>query len=524
MSLKERHEPGLRLRAVSHGKPGETLILPDDTYNRSLVENVHPSTWVNPRPTGRYNLVVLGAGTAGLVSAVGAAGLGAKVAIVEKHLMGGDCLNFGCVPSKGLLRAARAVHAVRTAEAFGVRAAGLASFDFGAAMERMRRLRAAISQNDSAHRLAGLGIDVFIGQARFVASDAVEVDGQRLRFSRAVIATGARPATLAVPGLAETGFLTNETVFSLTVLPRRLLVIGAGPIGCELAQAFRRFGSEVSMVSLDPRLLPREDPEAAAILSSQFEREGIRMALGAEIRRVERRGEEKVVIYQKGRAHQEVAGDEILVAVGRAPNIEGLNLEAAGVEFNRMGVKVDDRLRSTNRRVYAAGDVSSLYKFTHAADAMARVALQNALFFGRKRASALVIPWCTYVDPEVAHVGLYEKEAQKRGFDVSTFTVPLREVDRAVLDGDEEGFARVHADRKSGRILGATLVAPHAGEMIAEMSLAITTGLSLGSVAKTIHPYPTQVEVWKRLGDAWNRTRLTPRVNGFLRRYLSWRR
>jgi pyruvate/2-oxoglutarate dehydrogenase complex dihydrolipoamide dehydrogenase (E3) component len=503
--------------------PPTPLILPDDDHNRALVENVHPPAWVNPTPTGRYNLVVLGAGTAGLVSAAGAAGLGAKVAIVERHLMGGDCLNFGCVPSKGVLRAARAVQAVRMAGAFGVRASAPVDVDFAAAMERMRRLRAGISRNDSARRLAQLGVDVFIGEAKFTDRDVVDVGGQRLRYSRAVIATGARAVNPPVPGLAETGFLTNETVFSLTELPRRLIVIGAGPIGCELAQAFRRFGSQVTVVSLDPRLLPREDADAAAVLARRFEAEGIATVLGA-ILRAERRGAGKGLVFERDGQEEEVVGDELLVAVGRAPNVEGLGLEAAGVAFDRRGVKVDERLRTSNRRVYAAGDVCSAYKFTHAADAMARIVLQNALFFGRKKASALVIPWCTYTDPEVAHVGLHEEEARERGIDVLTLTVPLEEVDRAVLDGEGDGFARVHAERRSGRILGATLVAAHAGEMIAEMSLAITAGLSLGTVGRTIHPYPTQAEAWKRLGDAFGRTRLTPRVRGFFERFLRWRR
>lgn len=509
-------------RTESDGQPAQTLILPDDAHNRALVHNVHPPTWVNATPSGRYNLVVLGAGTAGLVSAVGAAELGAKVALVEKHLMGGDCLNFGCVPSKGLLRASRAVQAMREADAFGVRTADSIDFDFAAATERMRRLRAGISHNDSAHRLAKLGIDVFLGEAKFVGRNAVEVGGQTLHFSRGVIATGARAANPPIPGLAELGFLTNETVFSLTELPRRLVVIGAGPIGCELAQAFRRFGSDVSLLTDGSRLLPREDADAGAILAAQFAREGIQIALGAKILRAERQNGAKALIFQReGREHA-VAADEILVAVGRAPNVEGLNLEAAGVAFDKAGVKVDDHLRTSNRNIYAAGDICSAYKFTHAADAMARTVLQNALFFGRKRASALVIPWCTYTDPEVAHIGLSEKEARDQGLDLATLTVHLDEVDRALLDGDEKGFARVHAQKRSGRILGATLVARHAGEMISEVSLAITAGVGLGTIAKTIHPYPTQAEAWKRLGDAWNRSRFTPRVRSLFNRYLSW--
>ena len=502
----------------------QTLILPADAYNRSLVDNVHPLTWVNPKPGGRYNLVVLGAGTAGLVSAAGAAGLGAKAALIEKHLMGGDCLNFGCVPSKGLLRAARAAQETREAGPFGIGMPDSISFDFSFAMERMRRLRANISKHDSAHRLYELGVDVFFGAAKFVARDAVEVGGQTVLFSRAVIATGTRAASPAITGLAGVGFLTNETVFSLTELPRRLAVIGAGPIGCELAQAFRRFGSDVFLLTHGSRLLPREDADAAGVLARQFDREGIHVALGANILRAEKQDGAKAIVFQQDGRENRVVVDEILVAVGRVPNVEGLDLDAAGVAFDKKGVTVDDQLRTSNRHIYAAGDICSAYKFTHVADATARVVLQNALFFGRKKASALVIPWCTYTDPEVAHVGLYEKQARERGLDLTTLTVPLNEVDRAVLDGDENGFARIHAEKRSGRILGATLVARHAGEMISEISLAITAGVGLGTLAKTIHPYPTQAEAWKRLGDDWNRSRLTPRLRNVFARYLSWRR
>ncbi len=508
----------------------QTLLAPDDAHNRALVANVHPPGWVNPTPTGRYNLVVIGAGTAGLVSAVGAAGLGAKVAIVEKHLMGGDCLNFGCVPSKGVLRAARAVHAARHAETFGARTDGSIGVDFGAAMERMRRLRAEISHNDSAKRLAKLGVDVYMGEARFVARDAVEVAAQRLAFSRAVIATGARAADLPIPGLKEAGYLTNETVFSLTELPRRLAVIGAGPIGCELAQAFARFGSEVTLIEAVPQILIKEDRDAAQLVQHALEQDGVKIVVGCKITNVgckmtvEGGPKGKTIVAEHGGTIREIAVDEILVAVGRAPNVEGLDLEAAGVEFDKTGVKVDDRLRTSNRRVYAAGDICSGYKFTHAADAMARIVLQNALFFGRKKSSALVIPWCTYTDPEVAHVGLHEKEAQEQGLDVVTHTVPLKEIDRAVLDGETVGFARVHAERKTGRILGATLVASHAGEMIGEISLAMVGGSSLGALSRTIHPYPTQAEAWRRLGNTFMRSRLTPRLASVLREYFRWRR
>lgn len=500
------------------------LVLPDDIHNRTLVGNVHPVAWRNPEPASRYNLVVIGAGTAGLVSAVGAASLGARVAIVERHLMGGDCLNVGCVPSKALIRASRAAADVRNAEVFGVRIGGPVTVDFAAVMDRMRTLRAAISFNDSVARLAGLGIDVFLGQGRFVSTDAVEVDGRRLRFARAVVATGARAAAPPIPGLADAGYLTNETIFSLTRLPDRLLVIGAGPIGCELSQAFRRFGSAVTLISDSSRILPREDADAASVVQSAMTRDGVQLVLDAKVIRVEGRGaggEQRIVVEQQGR-ERVVTGDSILVAVGRAPNVEGLGLDIAGVAFDGRGVHVDDRLRTTNRRVLAAGDIASPFKFTHAADALARTVLQNALFFGRKGTRSLVIPWATYTDPEIAHVGISAADADRRT-DVRTLTVHLGEVDRALLDGTPEGFARVHADQR-GRVLGATLVAPHAGEMIGEMCLAMSASVRLGTVAQTIHPYPTQAEAWKKLGDAWNRGRLTPRVRSVLETVMRWRR
>jgi pyruvate/2-oxoglutarate dehydrogenase complex dihydrolipoamide dehydrogenase (E3) component len=467
--------------------------------------------------------VVVGAGTAGLVSAVGAAGLGARVALVERALLGGDCLNHGCVPSKGVIRAARAAYDAREAAAFGIEIAS-ARADFGAAMARMRRLRAGIAHHDSAARAASLGVDVFLGDGRFVGPDALEVTGATLRFKRAVVATGARAAAPPVPGLAETGYRTNETIFTLTGLPRRLAVLGAGPIGCELAQAFRRFGSEVTVISAGPRVLPRDDPDASATLERQLEREGVRLLFEARLSRVERRGGEDILLLEKDGTASPVECDEILVAVGRAPNVEGLGLEAAGVAFGRAGVMVDDRLRTSNPRIFAAGDVSSAWKFTHAADAMARAVLRNAFFFGRARASALVIPWTTYTDPEIAHVGMSAAEAAAAGERVLTLTVPFREVDRAVLDGEPEGFARIHVESRAGRLLGATAVARHAGEMISEPTLGITKRLTAADLSATIHPYPTQAEIWRKLGDAWQLTRLTPRARRLLSTVIHWRR
>ncbi|MFP4599525.1 MAG: FAD-containing oxidoreductase, partial [Persicimonas sp.] len=487
-------------------------VLPDDAYNRRLLDNVHPRDWTNPLPTGGYNLVVIGAGTGGLVSAAGAAGLGAKVALIERHLMGGDCLNHGCVPSKALLRAARAVADVRRAGEFGVRVEGEPIVDFAAIMERMRRLRADISEADSAERFDNLGVDVYLGQARFVAPDAVEVGGQTLAFNKAIIATGARPKVPPINGLEEAGFLTNESIFTLTELPERLAVLGGGPIGAELAQAFSCFGSQVVLLEMQQQILPREAPKAAAIVERALRDDGVDMRLGAEVSAVHRMGEKestKVVEFRQDGQTDQIEVDEILVSFGRRPNVAGLGLHAAEVDHDpNTGVHVDDRLQTSNKKIYAVGDVASRYNFTHLADAMARMALKNALFFGRDKMSSLFIPWVTYTDPEIAHVGLYEHEAAEQGYEVDTFVERFDDLDRAVVSGQTSGLLEVHVDHKTGELLGATMVARHAGEMISELTLAMQADLDLSDIADTIHPYPTESEAIKHLADDYNRTRL----------------
>jgi pyruvate/2-oxoglutarate dehydrogenase complex dihydrolipoamide dehydrogenase (E3) component len=499
-------------------------VAPLDEHNQQLIRHAHPPDWVNPTPAGRYNMVVVGAGTAGLVTAAGAAGLGAKVAIVERKLMGGDCLNYGCVPSKALIRAAQAAHDARHTGELGVRITGEITVDFPAVMERMRRLRAGIARHDSAERFKGLGIDVFIGDAKFTGPNTVEVDGETLIFSKACIATGARAIHLPIPGLKEAGALTNETVFTLTELPRRLAVIGAGPIGVELAQAFARFGSEVTLLEQERRILPREDRDAAEIVKRALERDGVTLNCCAKATAVRVEGDERVIDLETEGRRSELRVDQILIGVGRTPNVEGLGLEPAGVKYSRAGVEVDDRLRTSNPDIYAAGDVCSQFKFTHMADAMARIVIGNALFFGCGKTTALTVPWCTYSDPEVAHVGLYPEEAEKRGVAVDTFRVEMASVDRAILEGDTEGFLKVHTRKGTDRIVGATLVGRHAGEQISEITLAMVAGAGLGTIAKAIHPYPTQAEVIKKAGDAYNRTRLTPFVKGLFDKILAWRR
>jgi pyruvate/2-oxoglutarate dehydrogenase complex dihydrolipoamide dehydrogenase (E3) component len=499
-------------------------LLPSDPHDTLLAANVHPPDWQNPTPADRYHMVVIGAGTAGLVAAAGAAGLGARVALVERDLMGGDCLNVGCVPSKALIRAARAAAAVRDAGAFGIQVPHGVRIDFPAIMERMRHLRAQISPHDSASRFRGLGVDVFLGNGQFTGPDTLTVAGQTLRFRRAVIATGARAEQPPIPGLREAGFLTNENVFTLTELPLRLAVIGAGPVGCELAQAFARFGSQVFLIGKQPQVLPREDGKAARLVHDALARDGVHLLLGRSVRSVQVRHDGKALQLDSGDL-AEIVADAILVGAGRKPNVDGLNLEAAGVAYDaRKGVRVDDRLHTTNARIFAAGDICSRYQFTHTADATARIALTNALFPGRARVGGLIVPWCTYTDPEVAHVGLSARDAREQGIAVDAFVQELRDVDRAVLDGESDGYVEILVRRGSDRIVGATVVAAHAGDMISEITLAMTGGLGLRTIAKTIHPYPTQAEAIKKIGDAFNRTRLTRLVEWLFHKWFAWTR
>jgi pyruvate/2-oxoglutarate dehydrogenase complex dihydrolipoamide dehydrogenase (E3) component len=349
-----------------------------------------------------------------------------------------------------------------------------------------------------------------------------------LRFKKAAIATGSQPSQLPIAGLEEAGYLTNETVFSLTERPNRLAVIGGGYIGCELAQTFRRLGSEVVLLHKNSRILDREDPDAAGILQQGFNSEGIRLILESKIERVERKDAAKVIYYQVNGKEDAVTVDEILVAAGRSPNVENLNLEVVGVKYDKKkGVIIDDYLQTTNPCIYAVGDVCMKWKFTHAADAAARIVIQNALFsifgLGRKKLSSLTMPWCTYTDPEVAHVGMYPQDAQQQRIEVDTLCIPLNKVDRAEVDGEAEGFAKVHVKKGTDKILGATIVARHAGDMISEITLAMANNLGIGAIANTIHPYPTQAEVIRKAADEYNLKRLKS-FKKLSSTWLAWRR
>lgn len=509
-------------------------LLPKDEYNQQLEANVHPPEWSNPTPSGRYNLVVIGAGTAGLVTAAGAAGLGARVALIERELMGGDCLNVGCVPSKGVIRAARVAATVRDAKPFGVEVPDGSTVDFGKAMERMRRLRARISPNDSADRFKELGIDVFFGQGSFVDENTIRVtrtDGSvsQLKFKKAVIAAGARASAPPIPGLDTIDYLTNENLFTLTELPKRFGIIGSGPIGSEMAQSFARFGSGVFLFERSGHLLPREDADAAAVVQKQFEHDGVQLMFHSKDMQLSpaEEGKIRIRVTQNGETSDTIV-DQLLVAVGRAPNIDGLNLEAVNVKYNQAGVEVNDHLQTTNPRIFAAGDVCSKYKFTHAADFQARIVIQNALFalgpFGKKKASDLTIPWATYTSPEIAHVGLYEHDAKDANIEIDTYIQHFSDVDRAILEGQDEGFVKVHTRKGTDQIIGATIVAENAGDMISEITLAMTNRLGLSKIGSTIHPYPTQAEAIRKLGDQYSRTRLTPFIKSMFKKWLTWTR
>jgi pyruvate/2-oxoglutarate dehydrogenase complex dihydrolipoamide dehydrogenase (E3) component len=503
-------------------------MVPLDENNLRLLDNVRPKQWFDPTPKPSYNLVVIGAGAGGLVSAAGAAGVGARVALIESHLLGGDCLNVGCVPSKALLRCAKAAAAARNAAAFGVKIDGVISVDFGAVMARMRRLRARIAPNDSAKRLTEkLGVDVFLGKGKFTGRDTIEVNGRTLTFAKAVVATGGTAAIPNIPGLMQAPYLTNATIFNLTELPARLGVIGAGPIGLEMAQAFQRFGSQVTVFSRSDKILEKEDPAAARIVETSLRRDGVTFAFHSRYKRVESwNGKPPIsLVLEDGKSERVLEFDALLVATGRKPAVKGLGLEAAGIAFDeRMGVKVNDRLQTSNPDIYAVGDVAGIYQFTHMADFMARMVIRNALFFGRDKFSNFLIPWATYTEPEVAHVGLYEKDLQEKNIEFATFTREFSDVDRTILEGETEGFVKIHVKKGTDQILGATIVGSHAGDMISEITLAMHSGMGLGKLANVIHPYPTAAEAIRQCGDAYNRARLTPTVKAIFHRLMALKR
>ncbi|MEO6974173.1 MAG: mercuric reductase [Rhodoferax sp.] len=499
-----------------------SITAPRDAYEDRRLANVHPASWPNPKPEDCYQLVIVGAGPAGLAAAEMAAALGARVALLERGLIGGDCLNTGCVPSKSIIRTSRLYADMRNANLYGAKAPADIQVDFGVAMRRVRRIRAHLSESDSARRLASIGVDVFFGDVRFVGADSLTINGETLRFKKALIATGARPDVPVIPGLAQAGYLTNENVFDLTELPRRLLVIGGGSLGCELAQAFCRLGAKTTIVQDLPLFLGGEERDAAQILSDAFARDGIEVRLNTNAVAVRVENGQKLVDLVSDDYKNTIAVDGILTGIGHLPNVQGLNLEAAGVNYDAAdGIRIDDFMCTANPRIYAAGDVCLKHQYTQTARAAARIVVQNALFRGRERLSSLVIPWCTFTDPEIANVGLYVREANRRNIPIKTFTIPMHEIDRAVIDSEDAGFVKIHVREGTDRILGATLVARDAGSMINEITLAMMAGIGLRALAQVVHAYPTQADAIRQAAEAYTRTRLTPRIRSRLRRWLA---
>lgn len=449
----------------------------------------------------KAELVVIGAGSAGLSVAAGAAQLGLRVVLFEKGEMGGDCLNYGCVPSKALIAAADAAHAVRAAGRLGVRAAEPET-DFPAVMAHVHGTIAAIAPHDSQERFESLGVRVVREAARFIGPRTVQSDHLTVTARRIVIATGSRARIPAIPGLASTPFLTNETVWDLTALPARLIVLGGGPVGLELGQAFRRLGSEVVIVEMDAPL-EREDPELVAPVLAQLAADGVQILSGAEVFAAEAAPAGVVLTVRHGGLDRTVEGSHLLVAAGRAPNLEGLTLEAAGVRTDARGVVVDAALRSSNRAVFALGDVAGRELFTHAAGAHASLFVKKALFAQRVDARALVVPRTLYTDPELASVGLSERQARARhGDSVRVTTSPFADNDRARAEGDVRGLIKLVTDRR-GAILGVGIVGRGAGDLIHPWAMAMANGTGLRAFTNYVPPYPTRAEIGRRVAGAW---------------------
>lgn len=468
------------------------------------------------------DLCVIGAGSGGLSVAAGAVQMGASVVLIEKGAMGGDCLNTGCVPSKALIAAAHTAHGLRHGKQFGIHASE-PDIRFDEVHGHVHRVIEAIAPHDSVERFEGLGVHVIQAAARFTDAGTVEAGGERIRARRFVIATGSRAAVPPIKGLAEAAYLTNETIFELTERPDHLIVMGGGPIGIEMAQSFRRLGSHVTVVEKFA-ILAKDEPEAVDVVRAALLREGVVLCEGLGVAEVTRTGGEVVVTLDgEGPSGRKIVGSHLLVAAGRRPNVEALGLEAAGVTFTAKGIAVDSRLRTSNRRIFAIGDVAGGPQFTHIAGYHAGIVIRNALFGLPAKVNYAAIPWVTYADPELAHAGLTEAEARKAGHQVEILRWSFAMNDRAQAERATQGLAKIVLGAK-GRILGATIVGPRAGELIGTWGLAISAGLKIGTVASAIMPYPTLSEISKRAAGSYYTPKLfgplTRRIVGVVQRFL----
>ena len=463
----------------------------------------------------KTDLCVIGAGSGGLAVAAGAVQMGAEVVLIEQGKMGGDCLNYGCVPSKALIAAGKAAHTIRSAGRFGVNGHEPA-IDFPAVHAHVHGVIAGIAPHDSQERFEGLGVKVIRARARFTGPQEVEAGGARIRARRFVVATGSSPAVPPVPGLAEMPYLTNETVFDLTERPEHLIVIGGGPIGCELAQAHRRLGARVTLLERFS-ILPKDDPAAVEVVRHHLLAEGIDLREQVEITEVARQGNGIAVTLNEGEFRQRITGSHVLVAAGRRANVDDLGLEAAGIEHSARGIQIDDRLRTSNKRVFAIGDVAGGFQFTHMAAYHAGIVIRNALLKLPAKVDERAVPWVTYTAPELAHVGLTEIMAKDRGVALSPLTWPFADNDRAQAERATAGFVKALVDRR-GRVRGATIVGEHAGELIQPWALAVGQGLKIGALAQLIAPYPTLGEASKRAaGSFYTPTLFGPRTRKIVR-------
>ena len=488
--------------------------------------------WAHMKPaTFDNNVVVIGAGSGGLVSAYIAAAVKARVTLVEKHKMGGDCLNFGCVPSKALIRSAKFLSHVKRAPEFGMQGAD-ARFEFADVMERVQAVVNAIEPHDSVERYTGLGVDVLEGGAKITSPWTVEVSladgGKRTLTTKSiVIAAGARPLVPPIPGLAEMRPLTSDTIWSIRTLPKRLLVLGGGPIGSELTQSFARFGAQVTQVEMAPRIMLREDPEVSEAVMKQFRAEGVTILTGHKAKEFRTENGEKILIAEHAGRDVKIAFDEVLCALGRTPNVTGYGLEELGIPTTKTRtVETNEYLETLYPNIYAVGDVAGPYQFTHTAAHQAWYAAVNALFgtFRKFKADYSVIPWATFTEPEVARVGLNETEAKEKGIAYAAFVYGIDDLDRAIADSEAHGMVKVLTAPGSDRILGVTIVGEHAGDLIAEYVMAMKHGLGLNKILGTIHIYPTLAEANKYAAGVWKRSTVTKGQHAFLEAFQAWRR
>jgi len=504
----------------------------DCLHNQKLLNNCHPPMWKNPtNPPEKYNLVAIGGGAGGLVSVAESSRKGAKCAIIEKHLYGGDCLVAGCVPSKALLKCAKIIYnSVVRGKEFGLTVENY-NVDFGAIFERMRKIRADISPADSAEKFTKLlGVDVFIGTAIFTGKNTIKIGDQEIKFAKCIIASGGTPTVPNIPGLKNVRFMTNLTFFNQTTRPKRLGVIGCGPIGAELSQAMSLFGSEVHIFNRSAQILGKEDPEAAEVVKGAMEESGCKFYMNSKLQSIEYAADEPdengdrviKITYEIDGETSTVEVDRLLIATGRKPNVEGFGLDVAGVKYDaRGGVEINDFLQTSNPDIYAVGDCCTRYQFTHVSDKMAKIAHNNALFSLKQKFSDLVIPWVTYTHPEVAHVGLYEADCEEKGIAYDKWVAPHKHNDRAICDGETKGFTKILCKKGTDTIIGATVVAESAGDILMGLTVSMTNGVGLEAIGLTIHPYPTVSMTAGGCGNQLLRSKITPLTKDCLRKIMN---